>query len=36
VIYTEDDWKARVEGGDAFVYRVLQSAKVMLIGGEDA
>lgn len=36
VIYSEDDWKARVENGDPFVHNVLQSAKVMLIGGEDA
>jgi predicted nucleotidyltransferase len=35
VIYSEDDWKDRLEGGDAFVVNVQQSAKVMIIGGED-
>jgi hypothetical protein len=36
LIYTEDDWKAKVEYGDPFVHNVMQSPKVMIIGGEDA
>ncbi len=35
VIYAEDEWKAKKQGGDPFVHNVMQSPKVMIIGGED-
>ena len=36
VIYSEDEWKVKSESDDPFVHNVLQSPKVMIIGGEDA
>jgi len=32
VIYTEDEWKAKKQGGDPFVHNVMQSPKVFIIG----
>jgi len=36
VLYTSDEWRARLKGGDPFATHVATGPKVMLIGNEDA
>ena len=36
LLYSEDEWRAKISSGEPFILNVLQSPKIMLIGDENA